>query len=115
MGEVIELRGRRKAAPNSETKTVLSGMLDKEENGALEGAICISATDDGTEIHVLGSFADRLQVGVIGLVKALDFVCNKIGAKGRAGNTPGGTTNTTNPRRRLPKRLKEATNFGELE
>lgn len=89
-------------------------MLSKEEEGALEGAICIAATDQGTEIHILGNFADRLQVGVIGLVKALDFVCNKIVAKGTAGNTPGGTTNTTIPRR-LPKRLKEATNFGELE
>lgn len=115
MGEVIELRP--KVVVNDETKTVLADMLADHGTGELEGSICIAATKHGTRIHILGACADRLQFGVLALVKGLNFVCDKIVTSGTAGNTPGVgpmTVGMPNPRKELPKRLREATNFGEL-
>lgn len=114
MGEVIELRPR---AAKGNTKAVLAGMMEQETTGELEGAICIAATSKGTKIDLLGSYSDRLQLGVLALVKSLDFVCEKIVASGTAGNTRGVgpiTVGIPNPSRKLPKRLRETTNFGEL-
>ena len=116
MGEVIELRP--KAAAKGDTKSVLSDMMAMDSTGEMQGSICIAATTKGTQIHLLGSCADRLQTGAYGLVKALNFVCEKIIASGTAGNTPGGTKVVTfgipNPKRTLPKRLREASTFGDL-
>jgi len=115
MGEVIELRPR--VAANDETRMVLAGMLAKERAGELEGSIVIGATKTGTEIHVLGACADRLQMGVLAMVRGLNYVCDQIIAKGTAGNTQGDgpiKLQLPNPRRGLPKRLREATNFGDL-
>lgn len=117
MGEVIEWRPRR-AVENVETKTVLEDMLFKDSTGELEGSICIAATRHGTKVHLLGSCAQRLQMGALALVKGLNFVCDEIVKSGTAGNTTGSgpiTVGIPNPRRSLPKRLREATNFGELE
>ena len=116
MGEVIEWRPRKVA--NVETKTVLEDMLFKDSTGELEGSICVAATRHGTKVHLLGTCADRLQLGVLALVKAANFVCDEIVKSGTAGNTPGSgpiTLGIPNPRRQLPKRLREATNFGDLE
>ena len=115
MGEVIELRPR--AAANDETKMVLAGMLAKERAGELVGSIVIGATKSGTEIHVLGACADRLQMGVLAMVRGLNYVCDQIVKSGTAGNTPGSgpiSLGIPNPCRKLPKRLREATNFGDL-
>jgi len=117
MGEVIEWRPRVVAA-NVETKTVLEDMLFKDSTGELEGSICVAATRHGTKIHLLGTCADRLQLGVLALVKAANFVCDEIVKSGTAGNTPGSgpiTVGMPNPSRRAPKRLRPLTNFGELE
>jgi hypothetical protein len=116
MGEVIELRPR--VAANDETRLVLADMLAKDGTGELEGSICIAATGHGTEIHILGTCADRLQMGVLALVRAANFMCDKIVASGTAGDTRGKgpiKLGVPNPHRGLPKRLREATNFGELE
>jgi len=116
MGEVIEWRPR--VVANVETKTVLEDMLFKDSTGELEGSICVAATRHGTKVHLLGTCADRLQLGVLALVKAANFVCDEIVKSGTAGNTPGSgpiTLGIPNPRRQLPKRLREATNFGDLE
>ena len=120
MGEVIEWRPR--AATRGNTNLVLAGMMEQDTAGELDGAICIARASNGaTKIDVLGSYSDRLQLGVLALVEGLGFVCKKIVASGTAGNTPGVrpvTTTTTagipNPRRQLPKRLRETTNFGDL-
>lgn len=115
MGEVIELRPR--VAANDETKMVLAGMLAKDRAGELEGSIVIGATKSGTEIHVLGACADRLQMGVLAMVRGLNYVCNQIIASGTAGDTPGGghvKLQLPNPKRGLPKRLRETTGFGDL-
>lgn len=120
MGEVIEWRPR--AAAKGNAKMVLAEMIDQDTAGELDGAICIARASNGaTKIDVLGSYSDRLQLGVLALVEGLGFVCKKIVASGTAGNTPGvGPVTTTtagipNPRRQLPKRLRETTNFGDLE
>jgi len=116
MGEVIEWRPRAKVA-NVETKTVLEDMLFKDSIGELEGSICVAATKHGTKIHLLGTCADRLQLGVLALVKAANYVCDEIVKSGTAGNTPGSgpiTVGIPNPRRQLPKRLRETTNFGDF-
>jgi len=115
MGEVIEWRPRK--AANVETKTVLEDMLFKDSTGELEGSICIAATKHGTKVHLLGSCAQRLQMGALALVKGLNFVCDEIVKSGTAGNTPGSgpiTVGIPNPRRGLPRRVSQ-TNFGELE
>ena len=114
MGEVVEFRP--KAVAKSDAKSVLSDMLHLESKGELHGSICIASTSRGTEIHLLGDCAERLQTGAYGLVKALNFVCEKIAAAGTAGNTYGGkvvSMGIPNPSR-LPKRLREATNYGDL-
>lgn len=116
MGEVIEWRPRVAAKGNA--KMVLAEMIDQDTAGELDGAICIARASNGaTKIDVLGSYSDRLQLGVLALVEGLGFVCKKIVASGTAGNTPGEgpiTLGIPNPRRQLPKRLRETTNFGDL-
>lgn len=113
MGDVIELRPR--AAARNETKEVLKSMLDRESTGELQGSVHVAATSDGTEIHILGACADRLQVGAWAMVKGLNFMFDKIVASGTLGNTPGSGPIALNfPRRSLPKRLREQTNFGDL-
>lgn len=117
MGEVIELRPRA-AASNDEQMAVLASMMAKDTAGELHGSIVIGATKNGTEIHILGACADRLQMGVLAMVRGLNYVCDQIVAKGTAGNTQGDgpiKLQLPNPRKTLPKRLREATNFGELE
>lgn len=114
MGEVIEWRPRKVA--NVETKTVLEDMLFKDSTGELEGSICIAATRHGTKVHLLGSCAQRLQMGALALVKGLNFVCDEIVKSGTAGNTTGSgpiTVGIPNPRRGLPRRVSQ-TNFGDL-
>lgn len=116
MGEVIALRPR--AAARGNARSVLAGMMEQEASGELEGAICIAATSQGTKVDLMGSYSDRLQLGVLAMVKGLNFMCDKIVSSGTAGNTLGNgpiTLGIPNPRRGLPKRLREATNFGELE
>lgn len=115
MGEVIEWRPR--AAAKGDANLVLSRMLEQDTAGELEGAICIAASNGATKIDVLGSYTDRLQLGVLALVKGLGFVCDKIVASGTAGDTQSGpiSLGIPNPRRTLPKRLRETTNFGDLE
>lgn len=116
MGDVIEWRPR--AAAKGSTKMVLAGMMEQEVSGNLEGAICIARASNGaTQIDVTGSYSDRLQLGVLALVKGLGFVCDKIVASGTAGNTPGHgaiTVGIPNPSRFPPKRLRPPTVFGDL-
>jgi hypothetical protein len=74
MGNVIELRPKAEAKGN--TKLVLAGMMKQETIGNLDGAICIARSSDGaTQIDLLGSYSDRLQLGVLALVEGLGFVC----------------------------------------
>lgn len=114
MSNVIELRPR---AAKGNTREVLSSMLAKDGSGELQGSVCIAATEAGTEIHVLGTCADRLQLGVLALVKGLNYMCDQIAASGTAGHTSGnGAVRFTVPAmtRTLPKRLREASTFGDL-
>lgn len=117
MSNVFELRPRR-AEQKHETRAVLAEMLEQDTIGDLHGSIHITETDEGTRFYALGACADRVQVGVLAMIRGLGVLAEKIVDSGTAGNTPGtgpiemrwGT-----PRRTLPKRLREATNFGELE
>lgn len=117
MGEVIPIR--RRGAAKSDTAIALEGLKEKEASGELEGSILITnTTGQGTEFHVLGSYAERLQLAVLVLVKSLGIVTDKIVATGTAGSTRSDSVNASwdaMPRRRLPKRLREVTKFGELE
>jgi hypothetical protein len=115
MGDVIPMP--RRAARKSDTAVVLGQMMTQESTGELEGSIHIAATRHGTEFHVLGTCADRLQLGVVALVKGLNFVTDQIIAKGAIGNTPSASVRAAweAPKRRLPKRLQEATKLGDLE
>lgn len=93
------------------------GLLAQERAGELEGSILISTTEDGTEMHVLGGCAHRLQVAVVALVQGLSFLTEKIADSGTAGDTRSDPLRTSwaAPKRKLPRRLREATDFGSLE
>jgi hypothetical protein len=115
MGDVIRLLP--KAAGQNDTEAALLGLLAQERAGELEGTILIATTEDGTEMHVLGGCAHRLQVAVVALVQGLSFITEKIADSGTAGDTHSDPfrTSWTAPKRRMPRRLREATDFGELE
>lgn len=107
MGDVIKMP--RRVAAKSDTATVLDHMSAQESTGELQGSIFIAATRHGTEFHVLGTCADRLQIGIVALVKGLNFVTDKIIATGAIGNTPSASVRESWParKRRHPKRTQE--------
>lgn len=115
MGEVIPLpirpRGR------SDTAMALEDFMAQEASGELEGSILIANTSHGTEFHVLGSYTERLQLGVLALVKGLNIVCETIVETGSAGHTRSDSVSASwaPPKRRLPRRLVEVTKLGDLE
>lgn len=116
MGEVIPIP--RRAAAKSDTATALDRMRAQETTGDLEGSILIATTKQGTEFHVLGACAERLQLAVLAMVKGLNIVTDKIIATGTAGSTRSDSVNATweaAPKRRTPRRLREATKLGDLE
>jgi len=116
MGDVIPMP--RRAAARSDTALALSELAKQEASGEMEGSILITDTKHGTEFRVLGSYAERLQLGVLAMVKGLSIVTDKIVATGTAGNTRSDSVNAAwqgAPRRRLPRRLVEVTKLGELE
>lgn len=115
MGEVIPIR---RVAARSDTAIALEGLAEKEASGELEGSILIANTKDGTEFRMLGAYADRLQLGVLALVKGLSIITDKIVATGTAGSTRSDSVDAiweTVPKRRTPKRLTEDTQPGALE
>lgn len=115
MGEVIPIR---QPTARSDTAMALADFTEKEASGELEGSVLIANTKNGTEFHVLGTCADRLQLAVLVLVKGLNIVTDKIVATGNVGNTRSGTVNATwkaPPKRRTPRRLVEVTKLGDLE
>lgn len=117
MGKVIRLRPR--VAARSDTAVALDRMSAQEDAGELQGSILISKTRHGTEFHVLGACAERLQLAVLAMVKGLNIVTDKIVATGQVGNTRTDSLNATwegaPARRRIPRRLREVTKFSELE
>lgn len=116
MGEVIPIPRRR--AARSDTAIALEGLAEKEASGELEGSILIANTKHGTEFHVLGACADRLQLGVLAMVKGLGIITDKIVATGTAGSTRSDSVSATweaAPKRRTPRRLIEATKLGDLD
>jgi len=109
---------QRRAAAKSDTAVILADLMDQEASGELEGSILIATTKRGTEFHLLGGFAERMQLGVLALVKGLDIVTDKIVAIGNVGNTKSGTVNAmweAPQKRRTPRRLIEDTQPGALE
>lgn len=114
MGEVIDMpkRGR----PKGETRAALQEMLAQTDNGELHGSIHITDTEEGTRFYVLGACKERLQSGMLTLIRGLSHMAEEVASSGTAGNTPArGAVELQWPKRTLPKRLREATNFSELE
>lgn len=117
MGEVIPI-GRQRVAARSDTAAALERISAQEAAGELEGSIIIATTRRGTEFHVLGACAERLQLGVLAMVKGLNIITDKIVATGTAGSTRSDSVSATwegVPKRRTPKRLIEDTQPGTLE
>lgn len=113
MGIVIDMpkRGR----PKGETRAVLEEALAHADRGELHGAILITDTDEGTRFNALGGCKDRLQVGILVAIRGLFHMAEQVAASGTAGNTPGReAVDLRWPKRGLPKRLREATGFGDL-
>lgn len=114
MGEVIEMRGR--GRPKDETHEVLQEMLEQTDRGELHGSIHITDTDQGTRFYALGACKNRLQNGILTLIRGLSHMAEEVASSGTAGNTKAlGAIELQWPKRTLPKRLREATGFGELE
>jgi len=114
MGEVIAMRPRGK--PKNETRAALHEMLAQTDNGELQGSIHITDTEEGTRFYVLGACKERLQTGMLTLIRGLSHMAEEVAASGTAGNTPAkAPVELKWPKRTLPKRLREATNFGEFE
>lgn len=112
MGTVIEMpkRGR----PKGETRAVLEEALAQTDRGELHGAILITDTDEGTRFNALGSCRNRLQAGMLTLIRGLSHMAEQVASSGTAGNTPSKGVDLKWPKRTLPKRLRESTNFGDL-
>ena len=116
MGDVIPMPQR--AAAKSDTAMALDRMSAQEAAGELHGSILISTGKHGTEFHVLGACAERLQLAVLAMVKGLGIVTDKIVATGTAGNTRSESVSASwdaAPKRKTPRRLLEATKLGDLE
>jgi len=115
MGDVIPMP--RRAGAKTKTAEALDRMSAQESSGDLQGSILIANTKQGTEFHVLGACAERLQLAVLTMVKGLNIVTDKIVASGTAGSTRSEPVDATwqHPKRRLPKRLTEVTKLGELK
>lgn len=116
MGDVIPIR--RREAAKSDTAAALDRMSAQEKTGDLEGSILIADTKHGTEFHVLGTCAERLQLAVLAMVKGLNIVTDKIVATGTAGSTRSDSVNASweaAPKRRTSRRLIEDTKLGDLE
>lgn len=115
MGDVIPLPKR--ASATNETATVLADLMAQDISGEMEGSIHIAATKSGTQFHVLGTCAERLQIGVLALVKGLNLLTDRIVETGDAGNTRSAPVKAywDAPKRQLPRRLREVTKLGDLE
>jgi hypothetical protein len=116
MGNIYQLR-RHKEASKSETAALLEELIAKEQRGELKGFIHIEDDGRATKWGMLGSFAGRYQFAGYTLIKALNVISDHIAATGTAGRTSGPGLRQVLPiaDRQLPKRLREATNFSELE
>lgn len=116
MGKVIELR--RKVVKDEETQAALWEMQTQTDRGELHGSIHITETDEGTRLYALGAYKERLQIGVLSMVRCLNHLVEEIASSGTAGDTQSSgpiDVRVSVRSRTLPKRLREATNFGELE
>lgn len=116
MGDVIPIL--RREAAKSDTAEALERLSAQESKGELQGSILIATTAQGTEFHVLGACAERLQLAVLAMVKGLGIVTDKIVATGTAGSTRSDSVSATweaEPKRRIPRRLREVTKLGDLE
>lgn len=115
MGKVIHLP--RRVGARTDTAATLARLSAQEEAGELQGSILIAKTRTGTEFHVLGTCAERLQLAVLAMVKGLNIVTDKIVATGTVGHTISGSVNASwpSPRRRLRKRPQEVSKLSEME
>jgi hypothetical protein len=95
---------------------VLGHALQQTDRGELDGSILITESKEGTRFYTLGVCKDRLQVGAWSMIKGLHHIGQLIVDSGTAGNTKFTEPVAAEwPKRTLPKRLREATGFGELE
>lgn len=117
MGKIYEFRRQHREAGKSETAALLEELAAKEKRGELKGFIHIEDDGRATKWGMLGSFSGRYQFAGYTLIKALNVITDHIAATGTAGRTsgPGLKQVMPGPARTLPKRLREATGFGELE
>ena len=116
MSNVIPMRRKVVAKADEETQAALWEIQAHSDRGALNGSIHITDTDEGTRFYTLGGYKDRMQAGVLSMVRCLSHLVEEIAATGTAGNTKAiEPIDVRVSARTLPKRLREATNFGELE
>jgi hypothetical protein len=116
MGNIYEFRRRHREAAKSETAELLEQLVAKEKRGELKGFLHIEDDGRATKWGMLGSFAGRYQFAGYTLIKALNVISDHIATTGTAGRTcgPGRREALDLPASKLPKRLREATGFGDL-
>lgn len=113
MGKVIAFRAaaeRREAARKKESE---APPPPEEPDGLMQ----FTHTREGSRMVIEGTYSDRLQFGIYTLVKAMNDLVDRVAANGAAGHfsSPSIEEGLPVPRRRLPKRLREATGFGDLQ
>jgi len=110
MSNVIEFR-RGKA--RGETARMAGA---RQESGAGSIVLTTRPGEDESSMQVTGVYEQRLQFGVFTMVKALNAMVEHLAASGDVGHYSAGPISEPLPipTRRLPKRLRESTGFGEL-
>lgn len=91
--------------------------MERETRGELQGLIQIESTEEGEKISIMGAFAERLQYGAMGLIKALGIIAEKIADSDSAGYSSSPTLHEIVPRRKrgLHPAFLETTEMAELE
>jgi hypothetical protein len=90
----------------------------KAESDEPDGLMQFTCTAGRSRMIVSGVYADRLQSGMYTLIKGLNDLAERLAESGGAGHytSPAINDAIASPPgvRRLPRRLREATGFGEL-
>lgn len=81
-----------------------------------EGEIRFSIDGDGSDMQLTGVYERRLQFGIYTMIKGINVLVDKLAAIGAIGDSSFGPIHEPlpSPIRRTPRRLREATNFGDL-
>lgn len=76
----------------------------------------LNEAGDDSDMQITGVYEERLQYGIFTLIKGLGVLADKMVGAGTVGHYSAGPIHepVQAPRRKLPERLAEHSNFGTL-